>query len=45
MNSGFDEDESELAISVLAVTLEVFADCDGLNTSLSITVQNYLAVS
>ncbi len=32
MDSGFDQDESELGVLVLAVALEVLADGDGLNT-------------
>lgn len=38
VDAGFNQDEAELRVFVLAVTLEVFADSNGLNTQMSLTV-------
>ena len=45
MNAGFDENESELAVFVFAIALEVLADGDSLGVETSETVKSHLAVS
>jgi hypothetical protein len=43
VDAGFDENEAELGVLVLAVALEVLADGDGLNITVSELLMSFVS--